>query len=883
MNKMNRTAMRIAKANSLDVVVTSEKVNEDNWKDVKYMSATEEDVDVVKAMEEERLVVMVNESVSDPRSNDWLWKEVNASYQHKRLANGVESINIPAVTPGLNGLEVSTKEFTGYVLRENYSLQLSSLREAFSSAFENEFGEEGFSLTHLKYAVVKQEGSSQPFSLLKLSYASVAQKRVGDCDGLVVDSVFNNQSTLDTVDFLNKVDFKLSSFAKVKGDKAVVPLDKTVTRVRLNGSSSYQLSVLDNFLPVIGIEEKEFKMYDKEGNIEIIKVPYYYGRDGRIIAVAPVDFTVFVRQSVKVSQFSNDGSIEFVETEQLMERAATDGSVFFDGGLMDEIEEELEVGRKLSAIQMRLHFVEKGLAHRVNKLRKDLGADIFLFDGSVKGDITPYMMGERGDFGLNVLNVNRKPELKEIGKLSRQGYTNIFKNKEVQEQILNASKSIWDDVFNYDIDAIKQVLGAEDDFDIQELMDVDDGVDNLTKRLFTPNPETFLKSDTLKKKLTDYLRSISRSFTNGNFVYLDDTSIRYLAVDIESIFEYMKEGYLGVHEDFVSKKGIKPERALMNKVLSEQSRGLADGESVLVRFPNLHKNEIRKVSMAYTEDDFYDGKVGLNRYMRAGAQHMFDGVIMFSLWDMNPEGMSGADFDGDTAMVIQDESVTSNFEQQPLFLDYSLVQNESGEYDFVDGCPFTSDLTPSIEEVLNQEELETASKYNFQLDSGWKASFDLEQLTDDNNELLSVIDSLMRANLMSTLKGNDIGVMTNVLATVTEAKMASKAQARTAWICGQQYSANGKTEKASDMEEVQEYFLSCVTGFEKLENLLAVGIRWEIDAAKHGGAYRERMPFINVLLNGLEGDAKTKVSYLEDLETKFNIALQPLFGNYTKG
>jgi hypothetical protein len=79
-------------------------------------------------------------------------------------------------------------------------------------------------------------------------------------------------------------------------------------------------------------------------------------------------------------------------------------------------------------------------------------------------------------------------------------------------------------------------------------------------------------------------------------------------------------------------------------------------------------------------------------YEKAFAQGYFQGVAIYSLWDMNPEGQSGADFDGDTTVYSTNPVITDNFDNHTLFLDYSLVEQETAtgtEIVLVEGCPFS--------------------------------------------------------------------------------------------------------------------------------------------------------------------------------------------------
>ena len=52
---------------------------------------------------------------------------------------------------------------------------------------------------------------------------------------------------------------------------------------------------------------------------------------------------------------------------------------------------------------------------------------------------------------------------------------------------------------------------------------------------------------------------------------------------------------------------------------------------------------------------------------------------------------------------------------------------------------------------------------------------------------------------------------------------------------------------------------------------MAAAIRWEIDKAKHGGAFMDHLPFLHLMVDGAEDREEVK-----EIEDKFGISLTRL-------
>lgn len=880
------------------------EVNERNYLNFNYMEidATDSDSNIsvktmVDAFTNGQIVILIEESLDDATSPNYLTSRQSASFQHHLISKGIEStFAIQQAVPGIGGAVSLPREYEGYNCDYVYAMETGEfysesnygLAKGFKEARTpyqeviNELLFNGFDLLMLlSKAVVVQTSKDGVFgALLDLSYSSAGQKRKGDLDGLVVASSLPGQQVKTPKEFLEETGFEVELFGKHNKEKETVEIDgtKAVTRFKLAGSSSHITSVFDNFGKAVKIETKAFKSRNEDGSRRMVDVVYVTGESGQIIAISPDDFTVYNTHSILASAFHNNGELSMETREDIMiERPATDGMMLVDGGIMNDVAEELEIDQRispLSAVQVRLYNSEKGLALRHNHLKQLLGCDLFLFGGSVKGDALRHI--REGKVAFNVVNINRRLKTGEVGRVSRQAYINLFSNRINANAFRDVSLSVWEKALTLDKESIFSLLGAKEDVSLEELI-AESETDQLTKKFVEASVNLVLSSAEMKKKLLNLLRSVSKDFTNGKFVYIPDTAYRYLAVDVETIVDYMSEGIIGVHHEVDKKRGLKPGKVVLAEAYESNgidSIRLAQGESILIRFPNLHADEIRKVKFAYSADDFYDGEKGLFRYERAIRSKQYHGIIMFSLWDMEAEGMSGADFDGDICLVIKTPELVSIFDERPLFLDFSLVEDEQGSWELISGCPFVGEKANlSLEQTLlyDNESILEFTQLGMTMD-GTKISIPTSSISEKYDKTMTTLDKLFRSILRSTLKGNDIGVLTNILGTITEAKMEATACKRTAYINEQKEISLGNTEKASKFNDYMNYFDKEISRLAQTEYYLAVAIRWEIDSAKHGGAYRKQMPFIDLLVDGTKD-----YSQIIEMEEKFNIGLQRVF------
>lgn len=823
------------------------------------------------------IVIGVEENLYDATSPNYHWALDSAGQQHRQLGRFIENYKIQVVEDSIEGLVSKEKEVDAYVLPHIYSLEISGLipgllKNPVTNELTNELGRS--ILDYIRYAITFEEASSgmdfvKPYNFLEFAYGSVSQLRKGDNDAVVTASIDANQPTITTLAMLAQTGVTFDSFAKKVGDdKVKFPMNKIFTRFKLANSSGIELGLFDNVGKAV-VTERVFKFHEKDGDsykqVDVVGQHYAY-ENGRTILVLPEDFTVIKSHLIEAPVFNENKEMELVsDYEVVIDAPKTDGISYMDESVAREIYQEMN-GKKgmQAAVQFRMTPYSKGLMLAVPGLTKRLDADIILFAGAVKASIHHFL--EEGDIFFSALNVNRKVEENMVGRLSRQGYLNLFNNAEAAKAAIEENAAVWEKVSDLDPEYVKAVFNVNDDMELEELL-ANASADDLTRQLVKANPVAALKSGATREKVQSYLKGTYAKVASGQFLYMRDTAYAYLTVDPLLVVDYLVEGLLSVVYEEGMEAGIKVDGIVLPRKVNGQLVP-AYGEAGCIRFPMLHTKESRKVMADGTVSGFYQTAGGhskggyASRYREAVKRGFFEGCVVFSLWDMNPEAMSGADFDGDFAIITLAEKVVKHMKQQPLFLDYSILKDASGKETLVAGCPFGQTIDGGLPEGLLTEREERFAKETLEMTiNGFDVVFNKEKYNQYGKGASLVLDKICRFFLMTSLTGNDIGTLTNILASVTEAKQEAEATVTSAELL--------------DLEVEKEYFGKEVSGYGKLEHYMAMAIRWEIDKAKHGGAYREFMPFIDKALFETGSSAEA----LEDLEEEFGISLQRLFVN----
>lgn len=705
------------------------------------------------------------------------------------------------------------------------------------------------------------------------AFGSSSQTRVGE--------MVQKPKDLSYTDYFNKVGFNVQAHMVDAGEgrMAIKSLSKMSVRVKQASSSSRPR----DFMPGYSYKGEETvtlvdRVYDGRSYTDkaVDATRLFMKKEGSPDAVIGIFEDFIVRQLVDLTlpAFRTGGAINLSQTRTLVSKAATDGSHLVDrefalaNGLADD------KGKLASGEQIRWGATVKGLFVIVPGLKRLSGYDIMLFDGGVKGDVRVEL--RQGVMPFAVLNRVRDSKKAESVKLSRQVLSAIQSTRLI-EGLEASTKALIELVLGFDKDAVQEFLSipSVDEDGEEEEREVD--IDQLTALLYAYGQDTFLKSHTMKRKLVDLISSALRKFTNGSGLLLENASFKHMAVDPYAIIHFMNAGRASADKRYDNRVGIQEGRTVVS-VLEEAGEGwvhaLNSATAVLFRFPFLHTNEARRVNEDTSLPVFHDTE-SARWYELLAKRGLMQGLIFYSIWDMNPEAQSGADFDGDQTLWTTNPSIVDNVSQQPFFLDYSLIEDASGDvvvdgvtYNLVEGCPFPG-KEQRLADLMPADRLDALAKKGIDVTTNGIV-FPSELAYDA--ELIDAVGFLAARAARRDLVKNDIGRFTNIGATISH--LVSMLDSHLVAVKARLVELSVNGQPVDELLNVRHALELEIAGYEKLGFLMAAAIRWEIDKAKHGGAYRQFLPFLEFL------SGRPKVGPVADAEQRFGISLQRLlFGS----
>lgn len=673
--------------------------------------------------------------------------------------------------------------------------------------------------------------------LLQVGASSVSESRAGS---LVVIP-----AGIDLLDYVeNQLRYDMHHHIKRASDTELTfNLVKAYSRLKLASSSGKELKLFDGYVYHEGAEEtKIYKGIDGEvQSTQVILTKE--GDDDAILEVIPQDFEVKMKQSVIMPQFSSKNKTVGITKEELsFTRVATDGAVYIDAHWA------AKHGLK-SAAQFRFTTVGKGLMVPVPNLKALTGSTMLLFEGAVKGDILLSLRQNQLDFF--VLRRSRHTRSENSLLLSRQVFGAIaLDNPEIIRGLTKETALMLQRVYSHDVASLKEFVGIDNtEIEEEEVLDSD----NLTVELFKANPEAFLKSHSLVRKLDSLIRSSTGEIERGARLYLKDASIKHMIVDPLTIVSFISKGYIGIDADKVKQRGVAAGHFITSGLSEYDTFYVEHEKAFLARFPFLHHMEGRLVNES--GEPFIDSFTA-DLYQSFIVKGMFQGLGIYSLWDMNPEGQSGADFDGDETVYTTNPILVDNFNQQPLFLDYSKVDD-----DVVEGVPWKGHgLTPKLNELVNDKTQTIFSKLGVSYAEG-QLTFPSSLLDKDGFRRTAYQMMMKIAGL--TNQPNYIGLFTNVNSAVMELLYRLKAMIR---------KIDAQDELTPALSIAKRSIQLEIDGYEKLSFLLTCAIRWEIDKAKHGGDFMEKLPFLSFIVEGVSDREQVR-----EVEEAFGVSLERLF------
>lgn len=464
-----------------------------------------------------------------------------------------------------------------------------------------------------------------------------------------------------------------------------------------------------------------------------------------------------------------------------------DGQYYYGPSIYNMITAETNVD--VDAVQTRIVPSDKGLGVYIEDLNNYYDADIVVPFSVAKGDHRLMSKDALSKIELRIALFNKKTSnIKTYTKIPYQFLHGIAGMTEqdlytMVKPHVEKAKSLLSDP-----EALAEYLGM-DGFDIEEADEaaVDRAMVSTLTQVLAYAPGA-IKDMQMQKYIVEHIREMIKDWVHGsipvraNYKFMVQDPYAILSTQPDANGEYV------VPEN----RGIRPG----NVVIKDAFDRFVEGPVGLLRNPMISKREA-----AY-------GIATPNAYYK-NSKH-FRNMAIFSCHDFLLFKQGGADCDGDKTLVIFDQIIVSKLaavKDQPAILDL-VVQRENGKAGkitgFSSGCPYT----------LGKEQVEFDAEC-ISVD-GYKVRFTLEQYNAPG--FVFALHKLSKHYIKKTLKPNQIGALTNYATKLADAVSAMEAMIR-----------DGKGNRVNLEAEIAKY--------EDMIDLLRLLQGWEIDAAKHGGAF----------------------------------------------
>lgn len=695
-------------------------------------------------------------------------------------------------------------------------------------------------------------------------------------------------------DYFKRIGFSVQAHMQpVKnrpGYVTIKSLDKMTKRVKQTASSSTPYPFLEGFSYVAEKPIAFKREYLNEAGETIVEkavnTVVFMKNDKNVILriLISEDFTVRQEVEVKVPMFSEDGAnkLGIHQAPTMIDKSAVDGSHLISREVAEKYGLSVNGKKVSSGEQFRWGSTVKGMAYLYPELRKQSGFDIILFDGGIKGDVLVEL--RQGVMPFSILNHAREDLPNPSLHLSRSITAILQRESSMLEGLNVDTRNFIQRVMNEDLNAIRTMLSIPAETDVNlESRETEVDIDQLTAEILRIGGAHALKSHTLTQKVRDLLMKVLNKFHNGSALYLENAGFKHMMVDPYSVVQFMRQGYIMIDKRLVENRGIQAERSLVSVAENGENgftRRLSSDTCVLFRFPFLHENEMRKLNIG-GGDPFGNDVDARNWYNAIAESGRMQGMIFYSLWDMNPEGQSGADFDGDQTLWTTNVHMVNHLEQQPLYLDYSLVASDEGaievdgnKYELVSGCPFPGDISPVASFLsANKGHQVFVAEAGIELTD---AGLIFPEALVNDDRLLNLVGYLSARVARSGLVTNDIGRFTNLGSSIEDISGHIRLQhLRPLEGLLHNLKSAGNVEAMKELYPVYASLKEEIAGYDRLRFYLASAIRWEIDKAKHGGAYRKHLPFLDIL-----SKKNVSVEEVKAIEEAYKVSLQRLiFGH----
>lgn len=618
------------------------------------------------------------------------------------------------------------------------------------------------------------------------------------------------------VNILSSIGHDLKSYVKKESDTtSSFDVSKMISRPGLLASTARNLTKLNALLLDAKVNcltkdmtevvsfDGQFKMLCTEDFTVSIDKGLYKVLEGQRAYAAMMD----KKETLTDDELARNFRI-LDAAEHPIELTVGDGQ-FFYGDLVHEMI-KVQFGKSNGVNQFRISPATKGLGVYVPNLQTTTGYELILPKSAVK---VPYSTVdlEKNPIEFAIANFGKEP-----GKLS-----NTFKmNYQFLGSLVGVDPSIYMDIVLNNFTKLTELLNDPSKLhdyknygDLVERLDsaILDGeydeAEELSKTListfhkvFAANPDAhndvWIQTQA-RKELEKAFSKFGRGeiYVDGVYPFMVQDPIAIVNAHLENITAYEEGRIDDITFDFNKDLAVIKEREVF--LASNKTGKAVEQEIIAQRAPLIHVSESQKLKAADSKQ--------YNR-IRKDYPAFVTSVIVFSVLDFAAFAMGGADFDGDKCGVVMDSRIVEQFVPEITVLDMTITNEENGEITLVEGCPFV-DTARTMTEVKNPK---------LKVD-GWKLYFNTEDFEDVKVDIFNYL----KEYALDTMVPTEIGLITDYATKLLDAI----------------HVLDAKMKLTTDSNEI-DLFQSRLELLMNHLSMLRVVQGWEIDKAKHGGAFK---------------------------------------------
>jgi hypothetical protein len=542
---------------------------------------------------------------------------------------------------------------------------------------------------------------------------------------------------------------------------------------------------------------------------------------------------------------------EFGDLKEKIENGnnVTDGSGYFNHAFGTLLEAHGVLDTAVQGFQFRINPAQKGFMGRHDEFVAALGVDIVLFASATKAAVHHEWFTKQ-TFRFAVLNkTNHAPD--SFKALPSSVVQNLMLDMKEGKEILD---ELREKAFAHAKKSFSDQQAASLDA-TEEEAEVDETLFGSAK---TRKAQPLLIHDRYHREgIAKELRKSLRKQNEG-YVFLEGTRTLYLMCDPIAVLNALQDGNVVLDDKgFMAAIIIEEKHCEIGKgkvVVANLEKGklgtAMEGEALVNRAPQQDEAEVLLVEMTATP-----------KYKNALKSGHFMGMILLSAMDWSAAQISGADFDGDFAFLVLVKLIVDYFKKyvkkhnvKPKLNKW--VRIENGHIELGDGCPFKGikNVTEADRYARHSDWItkdlglqEYAGKFEVYEDrkkGTFHAEFHVDMPARVCNEIVAHFNPKI---IQRSLTLNDIGILANRLMLMQELKAYYTTlleEIKETKSLDAIKTLITKDYVGDTVPKAVAYFNGAIKQIDKLKNTTQIAAWYEIDAPKHGGAYK---PFVQVI------------------------------------